>query len=73
MINDKILLKNFGLNLNIYRSQLKLSQDYIAEKTGFSKSYVSNVELGKHNLSFVSAVQFACVLNKELSDMIKEH
>ena len=71
MTYDETILKNFGLNLKIYRSQQNVSQEYISKKTGLSKSFISNVEQGKHNLSFLSALKFANALNKNLSDMIK--
>lgn len=73
MTNDEILLKNFGLNIKIYRCKQKISQDTLAKQIGFSKSYISNVELGKHSISFVNATIIANALNKKLSDMIKEH
>ena len=71
-MDEKKLLRDFGLNMKIYRKQLKLTQNDIMAMTGFSKSYISNVEAGKYNLSIVSAIKFAMVLNKNLSDMFRK-
>ena len=71
-MEDKKILENFGLNFKLYRNKLKLTQDDIVDKTGFSKSYVSNVECAKHSISLVNAKKIADLLGKSLDDMIKE-
>lgn len=57
-MDDKTLLKSFGFNLKIERMKLKKSQEEIAEALNFSTVYVSNIESGKHNISFVNALKF---------------
>ncbi len=71
-MDEQKILENFGLNLKYYRSKAKLSQDDLVELTGFSKSYISNIETAKHNISLVNALKFAKVVNKTIEDMIKE-
>ena len=71
-MDEQKVLENFGLNFKYYRNKAKLSQDDIVEKTGFSKSYISNVESAKHNLSLVNALKFANVVNKTIEDMIRD-
>ena len=66
------LLKTFGFNCKIQRIKLGLSQDDVVCKTGFSKSYISNVESAKHNISLVNAFKFSRVYNKSLEELIKE-
>ena len=58
-MDEQKILENFGINFKHYRNKAKLSQDDVADITGFSKSYISNVECAKHNLSLVNAVKFA--------------
>lgn len=71
-MDEQEILKNFGLNFKHYRTKAKLTQDNIVEMTDFSKSYVSNVETGKHNLSLVNALKFASIVNKTIEEMIKD-
>lgn len=71
-MDEQKILDNFGLNLKLYRNKFKMSQDDIAEATGFSKPYISNVESGKHNISLVNAIKFAQVFDKTVNDMLRE-
>lgn len=69
-MNDKELLKNFGFNFKIERLRLKLSQEDVAFKTGFSISYISNIENAKHNISLCNAVTLAKIVNKNVDEML---
>ena len=71
-MDEQKILENFGINFKHYRNKAKMSQDDIVELTGFSKSYISNVEGAKHNLSLVNAVKFAQIFNKSVDEMIKD-
>ncbi len=71
-MDEQILLKNFGFNFKVERMKLKLTQDDIVNLTNFSKSYVSNVESGKHNLSLVNAMKFAKIANKTIEELIAD-
>ena len=71
-MNEQKILENFGINFKHYRNKAKMSQDDIVELTGFSKSYISNVESAKHNISLVNALKFANTVNKTIDEMIKD-
>lgn len=71
-MDEQKILKNFGINFKHYRNKAKMSQDDIVELTGFSKSYISNVESAKHNISLVNAVKFANTVNKTVDELIKD-
>lgn len=71
-MDEQKLLENFGINLKHYRNKAKMSQDKIAELTGFSKAYISNVESAKHNISLVNAIKFATIVNKTVDELIKD-
>ena len=71
-MDEEKILKNFGLNLKLYRLKSKMSQDELSIKLGISSPYISNVESGKHNLSLVNAMKFAQFFDKSIEDMIKE-
>ncbi len=71
-MDEQKILKNFGINFKHYRNKAKMSQDDIVELTGFSKSYISNVESAKHNISLVNAIKFANTINKSVDELIKD-
>ncbi len=71
-MNEQKLLENFGFNFKMYRTKQKMTQDDVVAKTGFSKSYVSNVEGAKHSISLVNAFILASLVNKTLDDMLKD-
>lgn len=66
------ILQNFGFNFKVERMRLKLTQDDIMDKTGFSKSYISNVENGKHSVSLVNALILANIVNKSIEQLIEK-
>jgi len=70
---EKKILENFGFNLKIKRIKLRLSQEQLAEKTGVSKSYVSNTELGKYNISFMNAYRLSRAVNKSIEDLLNDN
>lgn len=66
-----MILQNFGFNFKVERMRLKLTQDDIMEKTGFSKSYISNVEHGKHSVSLINALILAKIVNKSIEELVE--
>ncbi|MBP3847202.1 helix-turn-helix transcriptional regulator [bacterium] len=71
-MDEQKILETFGLNFKMYRTKMKLSQDDIIEKTGFSQSYISNIENGKHNLSLINALKLSDAVGKNIESMLKE-
>jgi len=71
-MDDKKLLEVFGLNIKFERIKNKLSQEELANITGFSKPYISNVECAKHNLSLLNAYKLSRALGKSLEELLKE-
>ena len=70
-MNEQKILETFGFNFKMYRTKLKLSQDDIINKTGFSQSYISNIENGKHNLSLINALKLSDAVGKNIESMLK--
>lgn len=64
------LLKNFGFNFKIERMKLKLTQEDIIAMTNFSKSYISNIESGKHNISLINALKLSKIVNKTIEELM---
>ena len=71
-MDEQNALKRFGFNCKIQRMKQKLSQDDIVNRTGFSKSYISNVETAKCSISLVNALKFAEIYNKSIDELLRE-
>ncbi len=71
-MEDKLLLKVFGLNLKFERQKQGITQDKVAEALNVSIVYVSNVEAGKHSVSLINAKKFADFYNKSLDYLLTE-
>ena len=71
-MDNKILLKIFGLNVKLESIKLGLTQEQVAENLDFSSVYVSNVEGGKHKISLVNAYKFASFYKKSLDYLLTE-
>lgn len=69
---DNELLKIFAHNVKIERIKKSLSQQKLAELTGFSIPYMSNVENAKHNISLVSAYEISKALGKSIAEMLQK-
>ena len=66
-------MKHFnGKLLRIYRWEAGLKQKDIAEKTGLSKSFVSDVEQGKRSISVNNFYRWTDVLGKEPNDFFED-
>ena len=64
--------KEFGIAVRRYRHKLGLSQEEFAEKADIHRTYVSDIELGKVELSIRVAEKIAKGLGLSLSKLIKE-
>jgi HTH-type transcriptional regulator, competence development regulator len=55
-------LQRFGATLRQYRKQRRLSQQALAARTGIRRAYISDIELGKRNISVLTLLHLAQVL-----------
>lgn len=62
----------FGVALKEKRQSLGLTQADLAEITGMSRSYISEVECGRENISLERAEKLARAVNSNLTELIKE-
>jgi transcriptional regulator with XRE-family HTH domain len=56
---NKKLLKDFGARIREFRTARGLSQEQLAELTGFHRTYIGMVERGERNLSLSNLALFA--------------
>ena len=64
------IVEIFGTNVKAARLELGLSQAQLAEQAGLLQQYVSLVELGKQNVTLVTAQAIAKVVGRNVSDML---
>ncbi len=68
---EQNILDLFGKNLRAIREQKEISQETLAFEAGFSRSYYTEVETGKRNISLLNIVKLATALQIELDKLIK--
>jgi ribosome-binding protein aMBF1 (putative translation factor) len=62
----------FGMALRERRLSLGMTQSELVEKTGLSRSYISEVECGRESISLDRAEKLARAVNSSLSELLKE-
>jgi transcriptional regulator with XRE-family HTH domain len=67
---DKALLKAFGKRIRDLRIERGLSQEKLAELTGFHRTYIGMVERGERNLSLSNVAVFANRFEMPLSELL---
>ncbi len=67
---DKQLLTNFGKRIRHLRTARGLSQEQLAELTGFHRTYIGMIERGERNLSLSNIGAFAKVFEMSISDLM---
>ena len=67
---DKIL-KKFADNLREIRTANELSQEALAYKAGFDRTYISLLERGLRNLSLVNICRLADALDVTTNHLLK--
>lgn len=68
----KNILKSFGEEIKKLRTQQNLSQENLAEETGFHRTYIGMVERGERNISLLNIQKFSKALGIEIHQLFKE-
>ena len=66
------LLEKFGHVIRERRLKQNLSQEYLADLCSLHRTYISDVELGKRNVSLSNINKIAAALGIALSDLFLE-
>ena len=66
------LLKTFGRSIRSYRKQRGMSQEDLAEKSGLSRNYISDIERGVRNPSLLALIGIAKALRMPLRDLLAD-
>lgn len=67
----KDILKRFGIRIKELRLKNEWSQEMLAEKTGFHRTYIGMIERGERNLSLKNIEIFAESFGLNISDLLK--
>jgi len=65
-----LLLRAFGDKLRYLRKKQMLTQEELAGMAGFNRSYYSDIENGKRNISFIGISKLAIALNVEMTELL---
>lgn len=65
------ILIQFGKRVKELRSQKKLTQELLAQKTGLHKNYIGMVERGERNPSLINIQVIAVGLEITISELMK--
>jgi len=69
--SDRDILEHFGKNLKSIREQKQFSQEELAYEAGFSRSYYTEVETGKRNISLLNITKILLALESDANELIK--
>ena len=64
-------LQKFGVTIKKLREAQNLSQETLAHKAEFDRTYISLVERGKRNLSLLNICKFAKALQVSPEELLK--
>ena len=72
MLDTSQSLIILGQKIRKRREELELSQEKLAEKCEFDRTYISLLERGKRNISFTNLLRLADGLEISASELIKD-
>ena len=70
-MKEHILIR-YGQAVRKVRLEQGISQEELADRCGLHRTYISDVELKKRNISLENIERIAISLNRTLSDFFKE-
>lgn len=66
---DRALIEDFGKRIRTLRTERNLSQEKLAELTGFHRTYIGMVERGERNISLSNIGVFAKTFEMAVSEL----
>lgn len=71
-ISDREVLRSFGRKVRALRLARGMSQEKLGFATGLDQTYISDVELGRRNVSLLAIDSLAQALGVSLMDLFEE-
>ena len=68
-MQDPHLIEAFGKRIRQLRTERGLSQEHLAELTGFHRTYIGMVERGERNISLSNIGVFAATFEMSVSQL----
>ena len=68
---DQPLIEEFGKRIRQLRTERNLSQEALAELTGFHRTYIGMVERGERNISLSNIGVFAKTFELSVSELFE--
>ena len=70
-MHNQILIEEFGKRIRQLRTERNLSQEQLAELTGFHRTYIGMIERGERNPSLSNVGVFARSFQLSLSELLE--
>ena len=70
-MSEEILCR-FGLAIRKLRQERRISQESLADMCGLHRTYISDVELGKRNVSLENIEKMAFAFDMRISELFNE-
>ncbi len=67
---DRAFLRRLGLRVKVLRTARRMSQEHLAEAAGLDRTYVSRIERGAHNVTVLTLVRVADVLDVSAGQLL---
>jgi len=67
---DRAFLRRLGLRVKVLRTARSMSQERLAEAAGLDRTYVSRIERGAHNVTVLTLVRVAEVLDVSAGQLL---
>ena len=62
----------FARNIKVFRTELNLSQEELADLAGLHRTYVGSVERGERNISIDNMERLASALNTDIKELLRD-
>jgi len=69
--DEQAVLREIGQRLKAVRNRRGLTQEMLAIQAGFSRSYYSDIETGKRNISILNLCKLAVALDIQISELLQ--
>lgn len=66
------ILINLGENIKTARNKLEISQERLAEKCNFDRTYISLLERGKRNPSYLNLIRLCDGLEINITELLEQ-
>ena len=71
MISKNNILNIFGENVRIFRRNLGISQEELADRAGLHRTYIGMIERAEKNITLVNMEKIANALQVKIEELLK--